>query len=32
MSPDCEDEVQFIIDWILNTAIPSVIDGTYGRH
>lgn len=32
LSPDCEDEVQFVIDWILNTAIPSVINGTYGRN
>jgi YD repeat-containing protein len=28
-SDDCEKEIEFMIGWILNTAIPGVIDGTY---
>lgn len=28
-SDDCQKEIEFMIGWILNTAIPSVIDGTY---
>jgi hypothetical protein len=31
LSPDCEAEINWTINWILNTAIPSVINGTYGR-
>lgn len=31
MTPECEKEVDFILNWILNEAIPGVINGTYGR-
>jgi RHS repeat-associated protein len=30
-SPYCEGEISHYIDWILNTAIPGVMRGTYGH-
>lgn len=31
LSPECDQEINEWIDFILNSAIPRVINGTYGR-